>query len=108
MAPARWEVSAITDLEAAAARLSGAIPLLLVDLNGITSIETFLSRAWLKIGADLITRAKLHHLSGDREAALVDLRRASEYFSDRRGMSLDELIARTGMIGLARGSGDAG
>jgi hypothetical protein len=58
---------------------------------------------WLRVGADLITRAKLRYVGGDYEVALADLRAASEFFSDRRGMSLGELIARCRMSGLGPG-----
>ena len=42
-------------------------------------------------------------IGGDHEAALSDLRAASEFFSDRRGMSLGDLIGRNGLTGLASG-----
>lgn len=65
-----------------------------------------LRSGWLRVGADLITRARLRYVGGDREAALADLRAASESFSDRRGMSPGELIVRGRMSGLDIGGED--
>jgi hypothetical protein len=107
-APSGWGVSASTDLDALAGRLSDSITSLLMDLDEITSIEALLSKGWLKVGADLITRAQLRYVSGDHEAALADLREVSEFFSDRRGMSLVELIQRHGMTELSRQIGHDG
>jgi hypothetical protein len=45
----------------------------------------------------------LRYVGGDKRAALTDLRAASEFFSDRRGMSLGELIVRGRMSGLEPG-----
>ncbi|MHC5537140.1 DUF4304 domain-containing protein [Singulisphaera rosea] len=106
--PDRWDVSASTEIDKLAERLSVSISTLLIDLNGITSIGSLLGKGWQEIGADLITRSRLHYVTGDYEAALADLRRASEFFSDRRGMSLRELIRRNGMSELAGRIGDAG
>jgi hypothetical protein len=106
-APAHWDVSASTDLDALSGDLSGSVSGLLGELDGITSIGAMLEAGWLRIGADLITRAKLRYVGGDHKAALSDLRSASEFFSDRRGMSLGELIGRSGLTGLAPG-GDGG
>jgi hypothetical protein len=105
-APAHWDVSASSDLDGLARRLSASISSLLADLDGITSIEGLLGKGWLEVGADLITRSRLHYVSGDHEAALADLREASGCFSDRRGMSLVELIRRSGMTELESRTGD--
>jgi hypothetical protein len=107
-APSGWDVSASTNLDGLAERLSDSISSLLIDLDGITSIEALLRKGWLKVGADLITRAQLRYVSGDHEAALADLRVVAEFFSDRRGMSLAELIRRHGMTGLEHRIGGAG
>jgi hypothetical protein len=107
-APSGWDVSASTDLDALAGRLSGSISSLLMDLDEITSIEALLGEGWLEVGADLITRAQMRYVSGDHEAALADLREACVFFSDRRGMSLDELIRRHGMTELRHRIGDGG
>jgi len=107
-APSCWDVSATTDLDGLAGRLSGSISSLLVDLDEITSVEALLGKGWLEIGADLITKAQLHYVSGDYATAMADLRQASEFFSDRRGMSLGELIRRHGMSELGHSNGDAG
>ena len=107
-APSRWDVSASTDLDALAERLKDSISSLLVDLDEMTSVESLLGKGWLAVGADLITRAQLRYVSGDHEAALADLREASEFFSDRGGMSLGELIRRHGMSELRRRIGDDG
>ena len=80
---------------------------LLGDLDGITSVEALLGTGWLAVGADLIARGPLRYVGGDHDAALADLRAASEFFSDRRGMSLGELIRRHGMSELRR-LGDTG
>jgi hypothetical protein len=107
-APSRWDVSASTDLDALAGRLSASISSLLAELEGITSIEALLDKGWLEIGADLITRSRLHYVSGNHEAALADLREAAGFFADRRGMSLGELIRRNRMTELGRQVGDDG
>jgi hypothetical protein len=99
-AHAPWDVSASTDLDVLAEDLRGSVSGLLEDLDGITSVQAMLRPGWLRVGADLITRAQLWYVSGDKRAALADLRAASEFFSDRRGMSLGELIVRCRMSGL--------
>src|SRR5262249_48546380 len=106
--PAHWDVSASTDLDALAERLTGSISSLLEDLDGISSIKALLDKRWLEIGADLITRSRLHYVSGNHEAALAELREASGVLSDRGGMSLGELIRRNRMTERGRLIGEDG
>lgn len=53
-------------------------------------------------GAQRVLRAQFHYVAGDFGAALAELRQVAAEFADRRGMSVENLIARHGLKELTR------
>ncbi len=54
----------------------------------------------LSEGFDRLRRAQLEFVLGDHEGAMRDVRSVCEQFSDRRGMELEQVLARTGLAAL--------
>jgi hypothetical protein len=100
--PQWYPVSSATDVDKLAAEMANAVKLLLTELDTITSTEAMIQRGWLRIGAHRILKARLHYVNGDLESALADLKYAAEFFADRQGMSLNELIVRHKLNELER------
>ena len=104
-APARWDVSAATAGDALAAELAGWTAALLAELDRLGSIPAVLGCEGLVEGA---IRARLRYAIGDRTGALADLRVVAATFTDRQGMSVEELIRRYHLLSLADAGGSVG
>lgn len=100
-APDEWHISESTDFEEMTAQLARNFSSVLEALDGVNSISEFLARNWLKTGSDYGLLAQLRYVLGDIVAARQAIQRESEYFADRRGMSVPELIARYHLTLLA-------
>ena len=71
------------------------------ELDAIDSPKGFLSKTWPKVGTDFILEARLQYVVGNYKLALKELRTAADFFSNRQGMSVQELIQREHMPLLA-------
>lgn len=101
-APAVWEITEQTDPQELGARLGRALAPVLERLDSIDSPASMLRQFPLDQGVQRILRAQFHYIAGDFGAALAELRQVAAEFADRRGMSVEDLIARHGLKELTR------
>jgi hypothetical protein len=97
--PQYWLVSS-ENIDHIASELASRIKLLISGLDRIDSIPTFLSMNWLDVGSGYILAARLHYAIGDLENAAKYVHQAADFFCDRPGMSIQNLISKYGMTRL--------
>jgi Domain of unknown function (DUF4304) len=99
-APARWELDEGSDLDQLCARLHSAVETALETLAAIDSADALMASGLLDQGARRQVRAQILYAQGDDHGALAELRYLESFFSNRKGMSVPELVARLGMTRL--------
>jgi hypothetical protein len=97
-----WVIDQATDDGALTRELSRQLGALVQLLDGIDGPRAMLERVDLAAGFAKLERAQLRFLLGDREGALSDVQAVCAELSDRQGMALAEVLARTGLTALAR------
>ncbi|HEX8706421.1 MAG TPA: DUF4304 domain-containing protein [Myxococcaceae bacterium] len=101
-APAVWEITEQTDIPSLGAQLGEVLAPVLDRLDAIDSPASMLREFPLDEGTQRVLRAQFHYIAGDFGAALAELRQVAAEFSDRRGMSVEDLIAWHGLRELSR------
>ena len=99
-APSSWSIEPATPIEETGRSLADLVARVVSLLDRIESPRSMLEEVPLTAGAELVLRARLHYVEGDDERAMHALRGAAEAFSDRKGMSVADLIARHHLVGL--------
>lgn len=98
--PERWEVTRSSDADALALTLHVAFEHLLLCLDQIDSIHSFLARAWLKGGADFAFLAQCHYVQGNRQEAVAALQQLDDTFRTRPRWNLEDWLDRLGLRAL--------
>lgn len=101
-APATWTVRSSTDTARLCVRLGSCLGALLELLDTVDSPEALVATGLLHEGSDRRASARIRYAMRDDAGALKDLKYLEQFFSDRQGMSVSELIDRFEFRRLAK------
>ena len=100
-APSSWHVSSESDTADLANEIRVWMTLLMSELDRMRSTAGVLQGNWLKVGSERILKGRLFYVTGDVQSAMIELRAAADFFADRQGMSIQELVQRYSLVELA-------
>jgi hypothetical protein len=93
-APDQWRISALTNTDEMADRLSTCCVGAIAALDTIDSVSSLLAQAWFRPGADYLLQARLHYVLNQDAEALHYVQLAADFFSDRQNSTVPAIIKR--------------
>ena len=99
-APSIWKVDSQTEVSDFASKLGDHFTKLVALLDPIDSVSAFLEQQWAGTGNHYGLLARMHYVLGDMDEARRLVHKEAAFFSDRPGVSVQNLISRYGMVSL--------